>query len=325
MRQSPKVSILIPAYNVAEFLPQCLDSIVNQTHENLQVVVVDDGSKDNTPEILDSYAANYPFMEVIHQDNAGVAAARNRLVEEAKGDYVLFVDADDWVETSMVERMLKTIEDSGADIVVCGSIKEEAEQSYYVPVTKEPQMVVGVQNIIQSLLRHDNLNGSLWNKLVPRKYYEGLKFHDGIWYGEDCLFFWKALNRCVRKLYFMPDLLYHHRMNNQSISFESFNYKKMTGHKVWEKINEDVQRHYPSMSNLGKAAFAVSDMWLLFYASLSNYKLDDNIRIFQGNVRRNLLKICRSGLLCHKKFLFAILISFSYRFGGLVIRHIEKR
>ena len=87
------VSVLIPVYNVAQYLPKCLDSIVNQTYQQLQVVVVDDGSSDKSLFIAKDYAAKYPFVEVYHQENAGVAAARNNLLSHVKGDYILFVDS----------------------------------------------------------------------------------------------------------------------------------------------------------------------------------------------------------------------------------------
>ena len=129
----PVVSILVPAYNASAFLSQCMESIVNQTYPNLQVVVVDDGSKDSTLVIAEQYAAKYPCVEVYHQENAGVAEARNKLLSLAKGDYVLFVDSDDWIEYDMVGRMLCTINELRVDIAVCGCIKVKDDKQTYCP------------------------------------------------------------------------------------------------------------------------------------------------------------------------------------------------
>ena len=118
----PLVSILVPAYNVAQYLHKCLDSIVNQTYQQLQVVVVDDGSSDNSLSIVKDYAAKYPFVEVYHQENAGVAAARNNLLSHVKGDYVLFVDSDDWLELDMIEFLISKIEKYKVDVVTCGMV-----------------------------------------------------------------------------------------------------------------------------------------------------------------------------------------------------------
>lgn len=323
-QQYPVVSILIPAYNVAAYLPHCLDSIVNQTYLHLQVVVVDDGSKDNTLEIARQYAEIFPFIEVHHQENAGVATARSTLISLAKGDYVLFIDSDDWIECDMVEYMLKTLERSKCDMVVCGCVKELNGTSIVCPVVNnECYLIEGTENVIKALLVHKELNGSLCNKIVPRKFYDGLTFRKDIWYGEDCLFFWQALNRGVQKICFMPDCFYHYRMNDQSISHEKFNYKKMTGHEVWKQISEDVQTKWPALSDLGKATYAISDMWLLFFASRANYPFDENLRLYQNNVRLNLKLIYKSGVITKKKFLFAAIVAYSYKIGGVLIRYFK--
>ena len=313
----------MPAYNVADYLSQCLDSIVNQTYQKLQVVVVDDGSKDDTLKIAKQYADKYSFVEVYHQDNAGVATVRNTLISLAKGDYVLFVDSDDWLEQDMVERMLKALKNSDCDVVVCGNFKEIKGSTIVCPIVNKGYVLQGVENVMKALLIHKELSGSLCNKIVPRQFYNGLTFRTDIWYGEDCLFFWQALNRGINKIYFMSDCFYHYRMNEQSISHEKFNFKKMTGHEVWKQINDDVQIKWSSLSNLSKSAYAVSDMWLLYYAALSNYKIDDNIRSYQKNVRKNLKLINQSGLIDKKKILFACLISISYTIGGAIIRKIN--
>lgn len=315
----PVVSILIPVYNSGEYLKQCLNSVVNQTYQHLQVVVVDDGSKDNSLEIALSFAKEYSFVEVYHQENLGVATARNKLISLAKGDLVLFVDSDDWIEADMIEKMFSALDTSQADIVVCGYIKDFGSYSSVCPVVTNEFIISGAENVIKSLLFHKELNGSLWNKLVPRKFYEGLSFRKDIWYGEDCLFFWQALNKGVHKIYFLKDCYYHYRMNENSISHESFNYKKMSGHEVWRQINEDVQKKWPSLNKIALASFAISDMWLLFYAAKSRYSYDSNIQIFQKNLRDHLRIIKKSGLINAKKLFFAYMIAYNYKLGSFFL------
>lgn len=315
----PVVSILIPVYNSGEYLKQCLNSVVNQTYQHLQVVVVDDGSKDNSLEIALSFAKEYSFVEVFHQENSGVATARNKLISLAEGDYILFVDSDDWIEADMIEKMLYSLDASQADIVVCGYIKDFGSYSSLCPVATNEFIISGAENVIKSLLFHKELNGSLCNKIVPRKFYEGLSFRKDIWYGEDCLFFWQALNQGVHNIYFMKDCYYHYRMNENSISHESFNYKKMSGHEVWRQINEDVQLKWPSLKEIALASFAISDMWLLFYAAKSRYSYDHNIQIFQKNLRDHLQIIKKSGLINTKKLFFAYMIAYNYKLSSFFL------
>lgn len=317
---TPLISILIPAYNVEEFLAQCLESVVNQTHKNLQVIVVDDGSSDNTWAIAEKFRTKYDFVETYRQENQGVSIARKHLLSRALGEYVLFVDGDDWIEHDMVERLFEGIKQSGAEIAICGNLREESWGTLEKPFVKENLFVEGEEKVIEMLLRHNELNGSLCNKLVPRKFYHDLYFNRDIWYGEDCYIFWQAINNGVKKLYFMKECLYHYRMNDQSITHIAYDHKKMSGHLVWKKICDDVQKKWPSLSDLGYAAHAVSDMWLLYYAGLSDYKCDENIREFQKNVRHNLKRIYKSGLIAKKKFVYAVIVSFSYRLGNALIK-----
>lgn len=319
-QQQPVVSILIPCYNAAAFLPQCLDSIVNQTYQHLQVVVVDDGSEDNTLEIALQYAGKYPYIEVYHQENAGVAIARNKLISHATGDYVLFVDSDDWIELNMVERMLKAVIDLNVDIAVCSLFWEKTEGTLKLHVSDHQYTLEGTENLARLLLMHKEFTGSLWNKLISRKFYESLTFRKDIWYGEDCLFLWQVLNRGVQKICFMPDCLYHYRMNEQSISYEKFNYKKMSGHEVWKQINDDVQLKWPALSSLSKTAYAVSDMWLLYYAVKSNYKCDNNIRVFQKTIRSNFLQLLTCDFIDLKKKIFGLLVACSYTCGRFLTK-----
>lgn len=318
--QYPVVSILIPAYNVADYLPQCLDSVVNQTYSNLQVIVVDDGSKDETWKVARQYADKYSYVEVYHQDNVGVATTRNTLLSLAKGDYVLFVDSDDWIECDMVDRMLNTLIQSKCDIAVCGNFRELEADTRACPVVNAEYILEGTENIIKSLLMHKELNGSLCNKIVPRKFYDGLTFRNDIWYGEDCLFFWQTLNRGVQKICFMPDCFYHYRMNEQSISHEKFSFKKMTGHKVWNQISEDVDEKWPNLSNIAKATSVQQDLMLLYFAALSNYPCDENLNVIRENVRDNICYMKQVGISNLRRLSLGYILGYAYGLGGRLLR-----
>ncbi len=115
-----KISVIVPAYNIAPWLPRCLDSILAQTHGNLEVIVVNDGSRDDTKAVLDAYAADHPKVKVIHKENGGVTSARLRGVAEAEGDWIGFIDGDDYIEPQMYARLLENAQKHHADISHCG-------------------------------------------------------------------------------------------------------------------------------------------------------------------------------------------------------------
>lgn len=114
------VSVVIPVYNVESYLSKCLDSLVNQSYKNIDVILVDDGSTDTSPIICDNYSAKYPNINVIHQKNAGVSAARNKGIDSANGKYIYFVDPDDWCELDAIEVMYNSLVESKVDLAYCG-------------------------------------------------------------------------------------------------------------------------------------------------------------------------------------------------------------
>ena len=116
---NPKISIIVPVYNGEDYLEKCVDSIVDQTEKNIEIILVDNGSEDRSPKICDAYAEKDNRIKVIHQPNNGVSFARNSGIEVAKGDFIGFVDADDWIDSEMFERLIALAEQNTADVVMC--------------------------------------------------------------------------------------------------------------------------------------------------------------------------------------------------------------
>lgn len=283
-----KVSILVPCYNVEKYITQCLDSIIHQTYTNLQIVLVDDGSSDNTLNILNNYALQDSRIEVYHQENQGVATARNVLLSKIKGDFFLFVDSDDWIELDMVEFLINKAINEDTDMVVCGNVVNDTR-----PALDYTEEIWPQDKVIKEFLRHVHLNGSLCNKLISfRLLKKQPTFHREISYGEDALFIWQLLQE-VQNIVITNKQLYHYRKNDGSLSHAKWSpNKKGTGHIVWETICDNVKKNYPQYSAIVNARFALEDMWALYFASISNYPYDEHIYIRQQNVKQN-LKIIR--------------------------------
>lgn len=116
----PKVSVVVPIYNVEKYLKQCVDSLLNQTLKDIEIILVDDGAKDGSGKIVDEYKNKFTNVKVIHQANGGLGPARNTGIENATGEYIAFVDGDDWVQSNMYEKLYATAQKSNSDIVVSG-------------------------------------------------------------------------------------------------------------------------------------------------------------------------------------------------------------
>ena len=117
---SEKISVIVPIYKTEQFLSKCIDSIINQTYKNLEIILVDDGSPDNCPKICDEYAKRDNRIKVIHKENGGLSSARNAGIEIATGDFSAFVDSDDWIDSDMYESLVKLSDEYNADIAECG-------------------------------------------------------------------------------------------------------------------------------------------------------------------------------------------------------------
>lgn len=133
----PKISIIVPVYNVAEYLPQCLDSLVNQTYPNLEIICVNDGSTDNSKEILDEYSKKYDSIRVFDQHNSGASVARNVGITASTGDWLMFVDSDDWIDLNTCEDLLGEALSNKTDIIMCGYVKEYTGKQIQVHIFEQ--------------------------------------------------------------------------------------------------------------------------------------------------------------------------------------------
>lgn len=175
-----KISIIVPAYNIEDFLPETLDSILAQTYRNIEVIVVNDGSRDSTGRIIDQYAARDSRIKAIHKENGGVTSARLRGVAEASGNWIGFVDGDDYVEPGMYEQLLKNALENSADISHCGyqMVFPDGHIDYYYNTGRLVQQ--GASTGIQDLLEGAFVEPGLCNKLFRRTLFACLQCKDAM-------------------------------------------------------------------------------------------------------------------------------------------------
>ena len=308
---NPLVSILIPVYNVEAYLPQCLDSVIGQTYANLQIVLIDDGSTDHTWTILKDYSSKDPRIEIYHQENKGVSITRNNLLDKVKGDYVLFVDSDDWIELNMIEFLVNNAQNNRADIVSCACVPSGGV-GVNMSVTKETW---NKKKVVKEFLRHVIFSGSLWNKLMRASIIKDTRFDARISYGEDALFSWYVLQR-VESVIITDARLYNHRVIDGSLSTSSWTpQKKGSSSIVWQTIAEEASLLWPQYADIARARYAIEDMWSLYYASIANYPYDEHIKERQINIRKNLGLIRRLGLVSTNKIFAAYALANCYQLG----------
>ena len=189
------ISVIVPVYNVERYLRRCVDSILHQTYQDLEVLLVDDGSTDASGAICDEYAAQEERVTAVHQKNGGLSAARNTGLERAQGTYLCFVDSDDFLDSRMLDTLCRDLQDQDADLAVVGFRMFEREEELAPAELAVPVQCITGREAIRSTLVSYELGDFAWNKLYKRAMFDTLRFRDGKRY-EDQFFMLDVLRRC---------------------------------------------------------------------------------------------------------------------------------
>jgi len=243
-----KISIIIPVYNVKDYIRKCLDSVVNQTYKNIEILLINDGSTDNSGKICDEYALKDSRVKVFHKNNGGVSSAKNTGLKHITGKYIGFVDSDDWIEPNMYEVLYKAIKDKNVSVSVINYSKDtDAESIPMINKERIQSSVLTPENMIVYAFKRDYYMGFcayLWNKLFSSEIIinNGLLFDEHINYGEDVLFYTNAVmsKNCLGV--YTEEPLYHYYQRDSSIAKnESVKVKTdiLTAYKKAEKLMND--------------------------------------------------------------------------------------
>ena len=205
-----EISIIVPVYKVEQYLCRCLDSIVAQTFTDWECILVDDGSPDDSGTICDEYAENDKRFRVFHQENAGVSAARNKGLDEAKGEWICFVDSDDWIEKEMLEKMYNLAVKNKAEVVVCG-----CKMTDTISIEKKFNPKIGWLNIPVDFVWY--MHGP-WSKLFNRMAIENIRFPLNITLGEDLYFVFQVFAFHTKTIFGMDSSFYNYFVNPNSVT-----------------------------------------------------------------------------------------------------------
>lgn len=197
MERYPLISIIVPVYNVEKYLYKCIDSICNQTYKNLEIILVNDGSQDKSPSICDKYMARDIRVKVIHKTNGGLSDARNCGLDIASGEYVGFVDSDDWVDNDMYEILLNNLIDNDADLAECGMKLHYPDGSIINEENTEKYILTNKDALRMFLTQKIDIKGTVTNKLYHKSIFSKIRFPVGRLH-EDGYYTYKAIYLCKK-------------------------------------------------------------------------------------------------------------------------------
>lgn len=224
-KENPLVSVIIPAYNIEGYIERSLESVRNQIYTNLQIIVVDDGSTDHTGEILDRIAKKDSRVLVLHKENQGVSAARNSGLDMAKGEYIGFVDGDDWIEPEMYQKLVGLANQYHADIAHCGYqmvFPDRIDLYYGTSQLKFQNNLTGVRDLMEATL----VEPGLCNKLYHKHIFMNLRLDADIKINEDLLLNYYAFRKAENSV-FLDEPYYHYIVRKNSASTSGWNKNKL--------------------------------------------------------------------------------------------------
>ena len=238
------VSIIVPIYMVEKYLDDCIRSIVGQTYKNIEIILVDDGSTDSCPQKCDEWAHKDSRIKVIHKVNGGLSDARNAGIAVAKGEFLMFVDSDDWIREDMIEKMISEMKDAhDVDICSCGICNVYSDGRR---ISREISKMEGnAETIIKELYNNCNFPVSSWGKLYRSGIWEDLGFPLGK-ICEDAFTTPLLIDR-AKDIVQIPDQLYFYRIREDSIMTSAFSPKRMDEEEAWRFNYTFIKRNYPSL------------------------------------------------------------------------------
>ncbi len=292
------ISIIVPVYNVEQYLEKCVNSITNQTYKNLEIILVNDGTTDSSGDLCDKLATVDNRIKVFHKENGGLSDARNYGVEKATGEYIGFVDSDDYIDVEMYEKLYEAIKKENADVAECNlkivypDRKELfTEKKYYQICTK--------QEYLEEYLKIEKVFGSVWTKLIKSDIAKKIQFPVGKLY-EDTYYAYKLIE-VANKYVLMDNSFYNYLMRENSITNSKFNPRIFDLIEIVEKFHENVYKNYPNLKEAADcrkmyAYFSVLNSILLeeefknnsFYPQIVNYFKENYIKLLRNKyITRN--------------------------------------
>ena len=309
----PIISIIVPIYNVGEYLPRCIDSILNQTFKRFELILVNDGSKDNSGVVCDDYARKDTRIKVIHKSNGGVSSARNEGLYVAKGEYIGFVDPDDYIDKNMYEKLYRLCIDNNSDIAICRFNREINGKIQNKESTEE---IIELNNMeaMNELFKGNLYRFSLCNKLFSKKCFNDVLFPEERIH-EDLSTTYKLFDNSKKTVYInYCGYIYVRREN--SILTSTYNEKRLQAFIAWDEIIEFIDKNYYEIIEQVIATFTYwcVDNILYILNQVNNSKKKNNyLNIIQKYTTKYYIYIKRNNILSRSYKLRIRIFNINYK------------
>ena len=267
---NPLISIIVPIYNVEVYIRNCVDSILGQTYENLEIILVDDGSPDNCGAICDEYRSKDKRIKVIHKKNGGLSSARNAGIDVASGEYLGFIDSDDWIESDMYEALYNALTYYKADISVCGRYIVEGDRITTISDSEKAQVFTRSEALSELVLdEYSGMKNFAWDKLYKKELFDDVRYPEGKYY-EDIFTTYKLFAKS-NKIVDIKSPKYYYLLREDSICGSNTTSKRYDYCLANIKCLEYIKSLEPLLGDMcdkqlfNRLQFCINDMLLLDY------------------------------------------------------------
>lgn len=287
------ISVIIPVYNVKQYIERCIDSILNQTYKNIEIIIVDDGSTDGCDEICNMYAEKDKRIKVVHIKNSGVSNARNVGLRLAKGKYITFVDADDYIAKTYIEEMYKLCREEQCDIGIIGIIENNELTKKTSTSGESTNMLLTAEDALKEMLNEKYYYGSVWGKIYKTNIWKNTYFNENTEIGEDMEVLYKLFLKSNKVNVNTNKRLYYYTKNrNDSATKSNYNKKWEKEITICDNILKDCRENHKNVF-----PFALKRYIRVNYSCIVNILTYDskNQEIYM-QLRKNILKYKKDGI-----------------------------
>lgn len=280
------ISVIVPAYNVKPYIERCVNSLVNQSYSNLEIILVDDGSTDGTGDMCDAIAKSDSRIKVIHKKNGGLSDARNAGIECATGEFYSFIDGDDFIELDTYERMLAEMEDENVSIVAGGFIVTDMQGNEYISVSPKRQYLTKEEAFMDLFAGENYIKQSSCNKLFRSELFRNIRYRKGI-LNEDMEILPKLLDAC-NHVVLIDKAIYHYIKKAESITTAKYSLERYKAIEIERDIYLMCKDKYPDLEPY--ASYYELKALHGMLCNLHNCSNRKDFKLQEWNIRR--LMIC---------------------------------
>lgn len=318
------ISVIVPVYNVAQYLEKSIESIQQQTYQNLEIILVDDGSTDESGRLCEQIAEQDERVLVYHKENEGLSQARNDGLKQAHGDYVIFIDSDDYIHPEMIASLYQQLVKEDADVSSCGVMNVYANSESPQTENQDDYFICDTETFLREYLIGEKIPGTICNKLIKREIAAQLTFPKGLIY-EDAYYHFDLIK--VAKKYVVntkPYYYYFHR--GDSITTKSYTEKDLANIDIYQKFYTEVVKEYPNLTEVAFFRLAYAHFFIL-----DKMLLDENFKEFKdypriyGYLKKHAFAIFKNSIFRKGRRISALALFANIKFYRiLLLKNIEQ-